>query len=79
MLVVLSLAGVQAVRGARLGRVGVHVLAPVAIALTVLPLGYSLLYTFRPEFYEHYFGEAATVVGVLLLALGTPARARPGP
>jgi len=76
VLVALSLSGILAVKGTRLGSLGVHSLAPIAIALTVLPVGYSLLYTFRPQFYELYWGEAATVGGALLLALGTPYRGR---
>ena len=38
-----------------------------AIAMTVIPVGRSLLVDFRPGFYEHYVGETVTVISLVLL------------
>ena len=44
--------------------------AGAGIALTALPLVYSLLHSFNSGFYEYYVGEIITIVGLALLIIG---------
>ena len=45
------------------------VLAGAALGLTVLPVAHSLLYDFRPGFYEYYVGEGLTILTLILLSV----------